>query len=633
MKEEGTGEYLLSGEGLEILWGKLKDKGLTDEQISGVIEDYMREGNASEIEIENTIASLNQRFGEGSGSEADGTHAVEPPVEGAADSSDGVVKWQDHQVNDATAEAHGGVVHDDVVELGESDVVYRYYRDGHKERIEFTPENPNGEVTETWENQDVSSYTSSDADAAAGTQDTPAAETGAADTTAGDQSVVNWQDHQVNDATAEAHGEILHEEVNQVNGKDVVYRTYADGHKERVEYSPDHPEGEVTDTWEGVDTSDYVNKNPEPADGGEAGGEAAAVEPPQTWEEHPANDATVAAHGGSYTDEVTEISESYHTVTRTYADGTVEYLLYDDNNPNGLVQNTYTPPADAAADGGSPTDVNSVGGDGAAEPVSADPVYEPFTLTSGDQVDINGGRYSYYGSIQNPNGSTTDYFYNRQGEIYYQNPDGSLTRATISVLVNPTTTGSGRFNHVDATITNVNETKTHNIRGYNATYHNFLDDPSGEAISTTNMYDSVTYEGGNQNVTATGGYDSVSPFSNGRTATYIADTYESFSTATNGGTMNGYNVVVAQNARDMTTYAQDGTVVVVPKDYQVEYDYNGYGTGIDLPNEELYFKWSAADNAWIRTDEYGNPKPYEDPYSSAGFNNDGGSNGGIWKPR
>ena len=63
MKDDGCGDYLLSGEGLEELWKRLKDKGLSDEEISQVIGDYMREDNASEEEITQTIESLNERLG------------------------------------------------------------------------------------------------------------------------------------------------------------------------------------------------------------------------------------------------------------------------------------------------------------------------------------------------------------------------------------------------------------------------------------------------------------------------------------------------------------------------------------------------------------------------------------------
>ena len=63
MKDDGCGDYLLSGEGLEELWKRLKDKGLSDEEISQVICDYMREDNVSEEEITQTIESLNERLG------------------------------------------------------------------------------------------------------------------------------------------------------------------------------------------------------------------------------------------------------------------------------------------------------------------------------------------------------------------------------------------------------------------------------------------------------------------------------------------------------------------------------------------------------------------------------------------
>ena len=63
MKDDGCGDNLLSGEGLEELWKRLKDKGLSDEEISQVITDYMKEGHATEEEITQTIESLNERFG------------------------------------------------------------------------------------------------------------------------------------------------------------------------------------------------------------------------------------------------------------------------------------------------------------------------------------------------------------------------------------------------------------------------------------------------------------------------------------------------------------------------------------------------------------------------------------------
>lgn len=69
-----------------------------------------------------------------------------------------------------------------------------------------------------------------------------------------------------------------------------------------------------------------------PADSGSGDGEEI------TWRNRPINPDTVDAHGEVTKEDMIEVADDHQIVERTYADGTVERIVYSEEYPNGMVQ-------------------------------------------------------------------------------------------------------------------------------------------------------------------------------------------------------------------------------------------------------------------------------------------------------
>ena len=322
---------------------------------------------------------------------------------------------------------------------------------------------------------------------------------------------------------------------------------------------------------------------------------------------------------------------------RTYDDGTIEYYgvtkegeaveLVEAYNPNNTDEYGNEWGAQGSGDT-PPVDETGVG--------PAERAVGPVTIQSGDQVKISGSSYYYYGSVRNPDGSTVDYYYAPGGELYYQESNGSLSRAYVTDMA-----GAGTWNakavNTPATVSNVNSkfSATYTGPGGSSTvqYTRNLCKPDGSPITQDKINGKVTFEGGNERIAPTGehgtGYTDTS-----LAVVYPAETLESFSNITSssaGGQMNGYTTQLATQPGDMYTYAKEGTVVRIPDYIKVQYDLGAWQMGEGLSTHDktdLFFAWSEKDHAWWRVDEYGN-RIGTKVYDPAGFND----NAGVWRNR
>lgn len=225
-------------------------------------------------------------------------------------------------------------------------------------------------------------------------------------------------------------------------------------------------------------------------------------------------------------------------------------------------------------------------------------VTDPVNLTSGDHVNIANKEVSYYGSLQQNDGSTLDLFYDKDG-VYYQN-DGKLTALTDL---------SGYK------VTNVNDFVAEQKNGSQFYAGNTL-------ISENEVSSSVQYNDASVAPEVTGTRDNIPLNTNSSVPTATYEMKDSLANAKTGENVNGYDVVVASNMSDFKDYSNQ-TCVIIPKGTHVEWDKNGlfWNVGHVFPEDKnTYLYYDKFSRCYRIGDEYGNVDVGEKSYALDGFN-------------
>lgn len=223
-------------------------------------------------------------------------------------------------------------------------------------------------------------------------------------------------------------------------------------------------------------------------------------------------------------------------------------------------------------------------------------VTDPVNLTSGDHVNIANKEVSYYGSLQQNDGSTLDLFYDKDG-VYYQN-DGKLTALTDSFGNN---------------VTNVNDFVAEQKNGYLAYAGNTV-------ISENEVSSSVQYNDASVAPEVTGTRDNILLNTNSSVPTATYEMKDSLANAKTGENVNGCDVVVASNMSDFKEYSNE-TCVIIPKGTHVEWDKDRWHNGHDFPEDKnTYLYYDKYSKGYRIGDEYGNIDVDEKIYDLDGFN-------------